>query len=92
MTVEQRGIEHSPPYAPSVVDRRVDDADHATQDDQRRREVSASADAVEAALAKALEEATAVRRWDVVAELASELEARRLRRTAKVVPLTKTRR
>ena len=33
------------------------------------------ADAIEAALAKALEAATAAQRWDVVAQLARELEA-----------------
>jgi hypothetical protein len=37
-------------------------------------------DAVEAALAKALEGATVAGRWDVVAQLAKELEARRLAR------------
>jgi hypothetical protein len=44
-------------------------------------------DAVEAALAKALEGATAAGRWDVVAQLARELEARRLARMANVVVL-----
>jgi hypothetical protein len=38
------------------------------------------ADAIEDALAKALEGATAAGRWDVVAQLAKELEARRLAR------------
>ena len=53
--MEQRGIEHPAPYAPSVVNGRVNDADQATQDDQRRPEVSASGDVVVAALAKAIE-------------------------------------
>jgi hypothetical protein len=87
--VEQRGIEHSPPYVRRVVDRRVDDSDQATQNDQMRREVSASEDVVEAALARAIERATAAGRWDAVAQLAKELEARRLHQTGKVVHLTK---
>jgi hypothetical protein len=44
-------------------------------------------DFVEIALAKAIEGATAARRWDVVAQLARELEARRLGRAANVVDL-----
>jgi hypothetical protein len=44
-------------------------------------------DAVEAALAKALEGATAAGRWDVVAQLARELEARRLERAGNVVSI-----
>jgi hypothetical protein len=47
---------------------------------------------VEDALAMALEGATAAGRWDVVAQLAKELEARRLARTPNVVAFdTKTR-
>jgi hypothetical protein len=42
---------------------------------------------VEAALAAALAEASAAGRWDVVALLARELEARRLAGDEKVVPL-----
>jgi hypothetical protein len=90
--VEQRGIEHAPPYARSVADRRGNDADQATKDDERRREVSASGahdvDAVDAALAEALRAATIGARWDVVAQLARELEARRLARTGNVVHLS----
>jgi hypothetical protein len=44
-------------------------------------------DVVEAALAKALEGATRAERWDVVAQLASELQARRMAREKNVVPL-----
>jgi hypothetical protein len=91
--VEQRGIEHPPPYAPSVVDRRGNDADQATQDDQRRREVSASGDVVEAALAKAIEAEVEERRpgWERrVAALASELGARRPA-ASNVVALTRKR-
>ena len=79
--MEQRGIEPLPPYTPSVVNGRVNDADQATQDDQKRREVSASGDVVEAALAKAIEAEVEERRpgWEGrVAALASELGARRL--------------
>lgn len=46
-----------------------------------------SGDAVEEALAQALAGATAAQRWDVVAQLAKELEARRLARSANVVAL-----
>jgi hypothetical protein len=42
---------------------------------------------VESALAKALEGATAAGRWDVVAQLAQELQARRLERAGNVVRL-----
>jgi hypothetical protein len=42
---------------------------------------------VEAALAKAIEGATAAGRWEVVSQLARELEARRLARMANVVTL-----
>jgi hypothetical protein len=52
-----------------------------------QRPVPAEGDAVEAALAKALEGATAAGRWDVVSQLARELEARRLGRAANVVPI-----
>jgi hypothetical protein len=69
------------PDAPSVVDRRGNHADRATQDDERRREVSASRDAVEAALARAIEAEVDERKpgWEArVALLAGELRARRL--------------
>jgi integrase len=42
------------------------------------RSAAASIDAVEAALAKAIEGATVAGRWDVVSQLTKELEARRL--------------
>jgi hypothetical protein len=51
------------------------------------RPAPAVVDAVEAALAKALEGATAAGRFDVVAQLAKELEARRLARVGNVVAL-----
>lgn len=44
-------------------------------------------DQVEAALARALERASAAGRFDVVAQLARELEARRLARLPNAVPL-----
>jgi hypothetical protein len=53
----------------------------------RTRPAPAATDAVEAALAKALERATAAGRWDVVSQLARELEARRLARMDNVVAL-----
>jgi hypothetical protein len=43
---------------------------------------------VERAVAKALEGATAAQRWDVVAQLARELEARRLAREPNVVAMS----
>lgn len=46
-------------------------------------------DAVEAALAMALEAATREARWDIVSQLARELEARRMARSGNVVPLRK---
>ena len=47
----------------------------------------AGADQVEAALARALDRASEAGRFDVVAQLARELEARRLARLPNVVPL-----
>jgi hypothetical protein len=51
------------------------------------RPVPEAVDPVEAALAKALEGATAASRFDVVAQLARELEARRLARLPNVIAL-----
>jgi hypothetical protein len=88
-TVEQRGIEHPAPSAPRVVNGRVNDADQATQDDERRRDVSASEDVVEHALARAIEAELEERNagWEArVAVLASELGARRWARSG-VAPL-----
>jgi hypothetical protein len=92
--VEQRGIEPRPPYAPSVVNGRVDDADRATQGDARRREVSASGDFVEAALARAIDAEVAehLPGWEGrVAGLAGELRDRRLARSSVAVLATKAR-
>lgn len=74
--------------APSVVDRREITVEETTQDDAKPREVlalsshdlSARCDVVERALAVALVEAAVAGRFDVVAQLARELEARRLER------------
>jgi hypothetical protein len=49
-------------------------------------------DVVEAVLATALAKAAAAGRFDVVAQLARELEARRHARTGNVVPMTSARR
>jgi hypothetical protein len=50
-------------------------------------------DAIEVALANALEGATAAARWDVVAQLAKELEARRVARSSgKIVAMDEARR
>jgi hypothetical protein len=46
-----------------------------------------AADAVEAALAEAIRGAASAGRWDVVAQLARELEARRTPRAGNVVAL-----
>jgi hypothetical protein len=80
----------------SVVARRGNDPDQTTKDDVRRREFSASAphvadeaaDGVETALSRALAQAAAAGRFDVVAQLAKELEARRLARAGNVVAFT----
>lgn len=63
------------------MDRRLD----------RAPAVPSEHDAVESALAKAIEGATSAGRWDIVAQLARELEARRVTRMGNVVALTKTR-
>lgn len=71
------------PSVSSVADRRSHDADPTTERDASGRQVSASE--VEAALADALSRAAVAGRFDVVAQLASELEARRLARASNVV-------
>jgi hypothetical protein len=63
--------------------------DEATKGDAKQREVSAlsaGGDAVEEALAGALARAAEAGRFDVVAQLAKELEARRLSAAGNVVP------
>ena len=60
---------------------------HLDRDLDQTRPAPAEAEAVEAALAKALEGATAAGRWEVVSQLARELEARRLARMGNVVTL-----
>jgi hypothetical protein len=75
---------------PTVADRRADDADLTTKGDTKRREVSvlsAPGNPVERALSQALYRAAEAGRFDVVAQLARELEARRLARMANVVVL-----
>jgi hypothetical protein len=89
-----------PTSAPSVANRREKPASDATQDDAKRREVSASypserfpsGDAVETALASALAAAAVAGRFDVVAQLARELEARRHARAGNIVLLDDARR
>jgi len=54
----------------------------------QRSDIGAVGDAVEASLAKAIGEASAVGRFDVVAQLAKELEARRLAHAGSVVALS----
>jgi hypothetical protein len=88
--VEALGIETPDTSAASVANRRENDRDRTTQDDARQREVSASVaspDPVEAALARALDRASEAECFNVVAQLARELEARRLARAANVVQL-----
>jgi hypothetical protein len=90
IVVEAPGIEPPTTSAPCVVDRGLNDADHATQGDAKRREVSAlsaPSDAVETALSYALHCAAEAGRFDVVAQLARELEARRLSRAGNVVTM-----
>jgi hypothetical protein len=74
----------------SVAKSCENDAEDATQGDTLRRSVSALSpdeDAVEVALAGALARAADADRFDVVAQLAKELEARRLARAGNVVLL-----
>ena len=89
--MEPPGIESPSTSAPNVVNRRVNDAEEATRGDDKRREVSASVlpglDAVEVALAEAIRGATSAGRWDVVAQLARELEARRMARALNVIAI-----
>ena len=62
----------------------------STEEDETRRakpEQRPPADAVESALAAGISEATRAERWDVVAQLARELEARRLALATNVVAL-----
>lgn len=90
-SARHRGFETDATSASGVADRRVNDADRATEDDEPQREVSASPastiDAIEAALTEAIRAATSAARWDVVALLARELEARRLARAGNVTRL-----
>jgi hypothetical protein len=81
--VEALGIETPDTSSPCVALSSERDPERATQDDARRREVSASGDVVEAALARAIEAEVGERRpgWEGrVALLAGELRARRLAR------------
>jgi Resolvase, N terminal domain len=84
--VEQRGIERSSPYAPSVVNRRVDDADQATQDDERRRGVSASPAATDDAIRLAAKVAIDAGDYEGARALLELLQARP-NRSASVVKL-----
>jgi hypothetical protein len=77
---------------PDVAKSGGEDADRLTPGDAHRPDVSASGDPVESALARALTEASAAGRFDVVVRLATELEARRLARMGNVVALDATRR
>jgi hypothetical protein len=93
--VGRAGLEPVETRAPKVADRREKDAKDTTRDDAKPHEVSAFADAgaaVEAALTKALAQAAEAGRFDVVGQLARELEARRLACAGNVVPLSTARR
>jgi hypothetical protein len=92
--VEQRGIEHQATSVSIVADGAENTAICTTQDDSKPPKVlalsaseKAPTDAVEAALATALVEAAIAGRFDVVAQLARELEARRRAPAGNVVPL-----
>lgn len=84
--VEAPGIESPDTSVPSAADRRESPRADTTQGNAERREVSASVatvvDVVEAALAGAIGKATAAGEWTIVAQLARELEARRIARAA----------
>jgi hypothetical protein len=90
--VEQRGIEHQATSAPIVANGAENTAICTTLDDSKPPKVlalsaseKAPTDAVEAALATALVEAATAGRFEVVAQVARELEARRLARAGNVV-------
>jgi hypothetical protein len=75
--------EASTETAPNVANQAGHDESRATREDETRRaepEPIAAVDAVDTALADALTAATTAGLWDVVAQLASELEARRVAR------------
>jgi hypothetical protein len=91
-----------PQGASATVSNEQDSRAIATSDDDVRcssmtspplaAATSSGPDAVDVALAKALEAATGDGRWDVVSQLARELEARRLARGNGVVDLAAERR
>jgi hypothetical protein len=91
------GAETVPTPAPTVSEASENTAVQATESDAAPPEVSASSpraderpvDVIETALAKALTEAAGAGRFDVVAQLAKELEARRLAGAANVVPFAR---
>jgi hypothetical protein len=56
------------------------------------RAINSGLDAIELALSEALSEATRAQRWDVVAQLADELRARRLAKSANVISIEGARR
>jgi hypothetical protein len=95
------GPNSSPRTSSSVVDRREIQGDPTTEDDaepprflasgQEPPSVGGVFDAVEAALAAAMCAATAAGRFDVVSQLARELEARRCARAGNVVRLEPSR-
>ncbi len=100
VSVEQRGIEHETVL--DVVDASTEDrdlttldtpptdADEALNTDDLDRDLDRRG-AVESALAKAIALAATAGRFDVVAQLARELEARRLARAGNVVSLDSAR-
>jgi hypothetical protein len=97
--VELTGIEPDCPSAPSVAKSGQNPGKETTPDDSEPPLFSASTatendprDPVEQALASALTTAAAGGRFDVVAQLARELEARRLARAGNVVVLDSGRR
>ena len=85
--MELTGIESAETSTPSVVQGTEKQAAVATKAAPKQPAVSVSAVDVEEALAGALTAASAAGQWDVVAQLAKELEARRLARSGNVVAL-----
>ncbi len=97
--VPEEGVETARPCdprenEPSPVTETADARPATTEDDAPSPAVvqprSNDLDPIEAALADALSKAAAVGRFDVVAQLARELEARRLAREPNVVALART--
>jgi hypothetical protein len=75
-------VEGEPPSIQDAAGRKSAVSGERRDSNHDSTSASVAANAVESALALALEKATTAGRWDVVVQLAKELEARQLARTA----------